>query len=208
MGRTNIHHAESLASRAGSSFEEIALIPHADKLIYIITDRLDQEQLDRFSGVIRECKTGSWIQKTEGSHQGFSYIQGDRSMAIPKINISSGMQRLGKERSLYTGIPQVHDRSSVDDGLQETELLYVLIVQGQTGDTTCKLVIETSLGKACSAMMYEALNGYSTVFTAAILRGSLEKLRDETYTLKAVRDSKMLRTINSNTRSPSIGFWC
>lgn len=140
MGRTNIHRAESLPTRAGSSCEE-----------------------------------------------------------IPRINISNGMQRLGKERSLDPGIPQVHDRPSLNDGLQETELLYVLIVQGQTGDTTCKLVIETSLEKACSAMMYEALNGYSTVFTAAILRGSLENLRDETYTLKAARDCKMLRTIDSNT---------
>jgi hypothetical protein len=208
MGRTNIHRAESLASRAGSSFEEIALIPHADKLVYIVTDGLDQEHLDRFSGVLRGCKAGSWIQEREGSHPSFNYSQGDRSLAVPRINISNGMQRLGKERSLNPGISQVHTQSSLDNGPRETELLYILIVQGQTGDTMCKLVIETSLERACSAIMYEALNGYSTVFTATMLRANLENMRDETYTLRAVRERKALRTVDSNTKSRSIGFWC
>jgi hypothetical protein len=96
----------------------------------------------------------------------------------------------------------------LDNGPQEAELLYILIFQGQTGDATCKLVVKTTLEQACSAIMYETLNGYSTVFTAAILSANLENIRDETYALRAVHDFKTLRTVDNNAESRIVGFWC
>lgn len=208
MGRTNIHRAEALASRAGSLFEEIALIPHADKLVYLVSGELSQEQLNQISEILRKRKIGSWIQRQNDSDRGYSYCQGDRGVDVPRINISNGMQRLAKSRPLYHAVSHEQDESSLDNELQATDLLYVIVVQGQTGHTKCKLVVESTLGNACSAMLYEALNGYSTVFTAAILKANLENIQDDTFILKAVHDSKTLRDLNNDPKDRVVGFWC
>lgn len=145
MGRTNIHRAGADVSRAGCSFEEIALIAYADQPVYTVSRGFNQEEVDRFSGVLREYKIGSWCQKQEDSRRGFSYCQGDRSVTVPRINSSYGMKSLNKEMVFNAGLSPIHNKSSLDNGPQEMDLLYILIIQGQTGDTTCKLVIEMSL---------------------------------------------------------------
>jgi|SRR5690242_10387378 len=206
--RTNIHRADTLVSRAGRSFEEIALIAYAEQLVYIVSRSFNQEEVDRFSGVLREYKIGSWCQKQEDIHRGFSYCQGDRSVRVPRINISYGMKSSDKEMMFNARLSPIHNKSSLDNGSQEMDLLYILIVQGQTGETTCKLVIEMSLENACSTMMSEALNGYSTVFTGAMLKANLGNLQDGTYTIRAVHDAKGLSTLNGNTEARVIGIWC
>ena len=128
MGRTNIHRAEALASRAGSSFEEIALIAHADKLVYLVNGKLSQEQLNQISEILQKCKIGSWIQRQNDSERGYSYCQGDRGVDVPRINISNGMQRLVKSRSLYPAVSHRQDESSFDNRLQATDLLYVIVI--------------------------------------------------------------------------------
>jgi hypothetical protein len=57
-------------------------------------------------------------------------------------------------------------------------------------------------------MLYEALNGYSTVFTAAILKANLENIRDDIYVLKAVHNSETLRDLNNDLKDRVVGFWC
>jgi hypothetical protein len=208
MGRTNIHPAGALVKNAGVSFEEIAWIDYARQLVYIINNPLGQEDLDRYTDVLREYKVGSWIQKSEDNREHFAYCQGDRSLTVPKINVSNGMQKPGGERRPYGGFRIAQDNLSEDYGPEETELAYILIIQGQTGNSRCKLVVETSHDRASSAMMYEALNGYSTVFSAAILKANLAKLRNQAYALKLVQDSKTLKTIDCDLDSQCIGFWC
>lgn len=42
MGRTNTHRADFLGGPAGSSFDEIALIVHADKQVSLVGVKLHQ----------------------------------------------------------------------------------------------------------------------------------------------------------------------
>lgn len=207
MGRANIHRAEALAGRAGSSFEEIALIPHANKLVYIVSSELSLVQLDQISEILRKCKAGSWIQQQNDSDRGYSYCQSDLGVDVPRINISNGMHRLVNNRSLYPAVSHEQDESLLNKGFPATDLQYVIVVQGQTGNIKCKLVVGSTLGAACSAMLYDALNGYSTVFTAAILKANLENIRDDTYVLKAVHDLKTLRDLNNDPKNRVVGFW-
>ncbi|KAJ9634080.1 hypothetical protein H2201_009056 [Coniosporium apollinis] len=208
MGRTNIHRAQSLLNRAGTSFEEVAFIPDAERLVYIISGALTQDHLDRYADVLRNNRAGSWIQKDEGPPWKFAYSQGDQRLSIPKINVSNGMQVPGKEGPRYVGFRKAPDEYPEEHGPEEIELAYILVIQGQTGDTRCKLVVETSLERASSAIMHEALNGYSTVFTAAMLKANLAKLQDEAYALNVVEDRKTLKVIDSDPTSKCIGFWC
>ena len=57
-------------------------------------------------------------------------------------------------------------------------------------------------------MLYKALNGYSTVFTAAILKANLENIQDNTYVLRAVYDSETLRDTNNDLNNRVVRFWC
>jgi hypothetical protein len=208
MVRSNIHRTHDLVKKAGRSFEEIAFIDYARQLVYIITKALVQEDLDRYTDVLRECKVGSWIQKSQDNRESFVSCPGDRSLTVPKIIVSNGMQNPGSEIHLYAGSRVAQDNLSEDYGPEETKLAYILVIQGQTGDSKCKLVVETSLDGATSAMMYEALNGYSTVFSAAMLKSDLAKLRNQAYALKAVQDRKSLRTVDGSQDCQCIGFWC
>lgn len=204
MGRTNIHFALALFNRSGSSFEETAYIPYADKLVYINTKALTQADLDRFADLLRSNISGSWVRK--GSTAAFSYSEPDLALTVPKVTVSFGMQVPGRERRLYSGFRQDEEESLEEVGPEEKEkeLVYILITQGSSGDVLSKVVIEPTLERAAAHAMHEALNGYSTVFTAAMLKANVGKLKDASYSFKAVQGSRALKTVDKDY----VGFWC
>jgi hypothetical protein len=50
------------------------------------------------------------------------------------------------------------------------ELAYVLVIQVRAGDAVCKVIVETSLERVSGYMLHEAVNGYSIIFSVAILK--------------------------------------
>lgn len=44
---------------------------------------------------------------------------------------------------------------------------YVLVIQGRSGASKAKVLVEGSVEGAAATMMFEAINGFSTVFCAA-----------------------------------------
>ena len=90
-----------------------------------------------------------WI--TEGSPGELAQIvPADRGMNIPQIRVGPGLVQTAS-------------------GEQEQRLSYILIIQGVSGRDKLKIIVEDSLDKAAVVMLHEALNGFSTVFSAAFL---------------------------------------
>lgn len=52
----------------------------------------------------------------------------------------------------------------------ESEQEYILVIKGLSGTSKAKVLIEQSVDDAATVMLHAALNGFSTVFSAAILR--------------------------------------
>lgn len=75
-------------------------------------------------------------------------------MDMPKIRVGPGLVR-----------PTSHQ--------QERPPSYVLIIQGTAG---LKVIVENNWNKAAITMMHEALNGFSTVFSAAFIPNSTSRL--------------------------------
>jgi hypothetical protein len=205
MGRTNIHSAASLFNRSGTSFEDIAYIAHADKLAYIISTSLTQVDLNRYADLLRTNILGSWVRKCEGSSAAFAYSEPDLALLVPKVIVSSAMQVPGRER--YR-IRKVEEEPPEEVGPEQKELVYILITQGRSGDVLSKIVIEPTLDRVAAHAMHEALNGYSTVFTAAMLKANVGKLKDNSYSFKAVEDRRDLKITDKDPTTKCIGFWC
>ncbi|KAH7083043.1 hypothetical protein BKA63DRAFT_502132 [Paraphoma chrysanthemicola] len=199
MGRTNIHSSSQLLRYAGSDFDQIAHIPYADKLVYIHSTTLNQADLEIYVTLLRSGILGSWVGTDAAGR--VVYCQPDVPHSIPKVVISAGLQHQRQE----SGIGNI---STDDLGPAQEELAYVLISQGKSGNVRGKVAIEPSWERAATLAMYEVLNGYSVVFTAAMLKRDVDRLHDETYKLRAVGERSALRTISADDTERIIGLWC
>jgi hypothetical protein len=208
MGRTNIHGARALFNRSGEAFNDIAWIAHADKLVFIISTPLTQVDIDRHADLLRANILGSWVRKCKGSSVEFDYSEPDLELRVPKVIVSSGMQAPWRETARYPPIPKFDEQPHEDVGPKEEELVYILITQGRSGDVLGKIVIEPNLERAAASVMHEALNGYSTVLMAAMLKANVGKLKDDSYLFKAVDDRRALNAVDQDPKTKSIGFWC
>jgi hypothetical protein len=206
MGRTNIHSAGSLFKRSGTSFEEIAYIVDAQKLVYIVNTPLDQTDLDRYAELLRANILGSWVRKDSSPE--YAYSQPDLQHSIPKVVVSSGMKALRSEIRSYSGVLESEDEESEELDLGQKELVYILITEGRSGAVLSKTVIEPTQERAAAHAMHEALNGFSIVFTAAILKVNVGKLGLNSYSFKAVENRRALERIDEDPTTKYIGFWC
>jgi hypothetical protein len=205
MGRTNIHNATSLLSRVGREFEEIAYLAYAEKLVYIISTGLNQSDLDFYTDHIRTNLTCCWFEKDQGCLTKFRASRADDRLPVPKIVVSRGLREPGSE--LPRRVSR-NDNEPQDTMLRTPELSYVLLSQGSSGAMRAKITIEQTLERAAAHVMHEALNGYSVVFSAAILRVNLPRLSDDSYSLRVVQNSEELALLGSVVEDRVIGFWC
>jgi len=149
MGMTNIRRPMEIVSRASATapFTDLASIEPFGKHVMVQSGALNQNDINKYVWCLRTADFGCWISK--GAAFGTTQIVGaSESMQVPIIRISPGMQR---------SEPQ-------DDRF------YVLILEGKSGNDRVKVILEDSVDKAAVAMMHAALNGHSTVFSAAVLR--------------------------------------
>jgi len=212
MGRTNIHRASSLFNRSEYFHECIAYIEHAQKLVYIIKTALTQTDVDRHAVLFRANMFGSWIRKDTSAP--IAYSNPDLAVQVPKIVLSSSMWDL-RSRYSYVEIQMAEDNAQEEAKtetreeatLKEDDLVYILIIQGRSGDMLSKIVIEPTFDRAAAHALHEALNGYSTVFTAVILRVNVGKLNDDSYSFRAVQDLQALAMIEQDLTQRCIGFW-
>jgi len=113
-----------------------------------------------------------------------------------------------EERQHYSGVRKDDEEHPEEVGPEQEKLVYILITQGRSGDSLSKVVIEPTLDRSAAHAMHEALNGYSTVFMAAMLKVNVGKLKDDSYSFKAVENRRALKKFDKEPTTKFIGFWC
>ena len=105
-----------------------------------------QRDVDRYQWCFRAIELGKWI--SQGSvGKTVRVVTADAGMPVPRIVVGPGLAQT----------TEVHQQP----------LSFVLAIQGVSGLDKLKVVLEDSIDKAAATMLHEALNGYSTVFSAA-----------------------------------------
>lgn len=211
MGRNNVRSGRDLLSRAGNGTEIPSVVPEFDNLPIIIIGRnFLQDDLDRYLNVIRFGHTDTWVRFITPTPRSLgepleqpTFTDGpiDQRLTIPKIHVSQGLQHF-QPRHDY--LPDGQRQESH----KQPDLAYILVVQGRGGAFRSKLVLRTNRETAGAEMFYEAVNGFSVVFTGAVLKKNLEKRADQDYCFRRVYTLGGLQAIDEDESQKVIGVMC
>lgn len=114
---------------------------------------LFQEEIDSYTWCLKDPNIGSWVCR--GTSNTSSAIPADDSLNVPQVRTGPGLSQ---------------------NLTPSDQTRYILVIQGRSGASKAKVLEEMSLPMAASAIMHEALNGYSTAFSAAYDGPSLRDL--------------------------------
>jgi len=211
MGRNNVRSGRDLLSRAGNGMEIPSVVPEfSDLPIVIIGHNFSQDDLDRHANVIRFGHSDGWMQFLSSNPRSlreplerpkFTDVTTNQRLAIPKIHVSQGLKGFR-----HLGFYPSDGQSRESD--EKPDLVYILVVQGCSGAFRSKLVLRTKLETAGAEMFYEAVNGFSVVFTGAILKKNLEKRADQEYYFKKVATLGRLQAMDADESQKVIGVMC
>lgn len=148
-----IHRASQLIERAGDTFEEQAVIMSFEKQVYIVATDVLEEELKKYSVLLNCGYQDHWI--VDGSN-GAQVVEAPPPHTIPKVCVTRG---LGNQRTVYRG-----------DAEFKAPLTYFVVIQGKDAAERSKVVAKHSVAAISAVMMHEAINGYSIVFSGAVLR--------------------------------------
>lgn len=119
--------------------------------VLISSGTFTQDDVDRYAWCLKSPLLGCWIAQTpEGQ---IAPTSADEELRVPEIRVGPGLAS-----------------SMAADAGGSTR--FVLVVEGKSGASRVKVVVESSVEAAAAVMMREALNGYSTAFCAAYMRVS------------------------------------
>jgi hypothetical protein len=212
MGRTNIRGGHDLLFRAGREGETLSVIPEFNNMpIIIIGWDFTQDDLDQHINLIRYGQNDAWAQllspipKTPGEapeQPMIAYGPADQRLKIPKIHISKGLDDFQRSRRYLL------ETEGEQNNLKQLDLAYILVVQGSSGAFQSKLVMRTNLQMTGAEMLYEAVNGFSVVFTGAVLKQNLEKRGDLKYCFRKVESLDELLNVDADESRKVIGVLC
>lgn len=169
MGPTNIHHSGSLLSRAGQkNFNDQATFQPFGRPVFINTIEPDQLELNHFVNLLNSRVHNIWISRS--SNGSFKAVEAAAALPIPKICISAGLADPPERR-----VPRAYKNPSPPPAIK-ADYTYILIIEGKSASREAKIVAKSTLQGIADTMMHEALNGYSVVLSAAILRRNYNKL--------------------------------
>lgn len=155
MGQSNIHYPTQILSRAAQNgvFSDQALIQPFNKPVLVVSGAFSQEEIDSYTWCLKDPNIGSWVRR--GTSNTSSAIPADDSLNVPQVRTGPGLSQ---------------------NLTPSDQTRYILVIQGRSGAGKAKVLKEMSLPMAASAIMHEALNGYSTAFSAAYDGPSLRDL--------------------------------
>lgn len=209
MGLNNVRSSHGLLTRAGDGSEIPSVIPEFGNLpIIIVSYNFDQDDLDQHVPLLRCGHSDVWMHFLNsgprgpggtGSTRTTTFGHADEPWKVPKIHVSQGLCR-HQPRSLLGG----------GDGEQSgaPELAYILVFQGRSGAIRSNLVLRSSLDLAGAEMFHMAANGFSVVFSGAMLKKNLEKRTDVTYSFERVDNLDELQAVDSDQLKKVIGVLC
>jgi hypothetical protein len=172
MGPTTFRKGAELLRDAGSQEEYLALLQISNMQpfgkIYVTNGPL-QEYAKTFFNLISSNKTETWIRQTIDQRDNtVTTFTCDRppKVDIPRVRISPALAE----------VPISLERNGKEmDSVAEP--VYVIVVQGQSGMESSKIVWRHNRTEIARAMFGEVINGYNVVFSAAMLMEDYQRLR-------------------------------
>lgn len=193
MAHTFIHKAWHLIQHAGTDNDEIIHLPTTPSPhpFHIFSRNFTQSELSYYSEFLNRgyAFNNAWLREKHSDrentaknmkhaervewekHRQWEKIdQAPEPSGLPQVTVSQGLRDFWA-----VGEEDMSALTVVDDpGLVESELVYFLLVHGKSGPGHVKVVMRWDLLGAAQAMMWEVANGFSVVFSGAVLKEQLE----------------------------------
>jgi hypothetical protein len=148
-------------SSDGNFLGQMAMLT-IDKPVLIVSGPFSQYDVDRYKWCFKSSYIGSWVLRdavSASSATKSSIVPTDEGLDVPQVRIGPGLSK---------GLSWDGNRRCI------------LVIQGRTGVHKVKLMVANSREQAATIMMHEALNGYSTVFSASYEGPALQDLPADT----------------------------
>jgi hypothetical protein len=157
MSPTNVHSHHVLLSRAGNNgtFSDQATIQPFNKPVLIVSGSFSQDDVNLYSWCLKSPHIGSWLRGDSISSSAASVTSADDRLEFPQVRIGPGL---------------------LQNPLASDQTRYILVIQGRSGANRVKVMVTNTVEQAAAVMLHEALNGYSTVFSASYDGPALQNL--------------------------------
>lgn len=198
MNQTDIGCGRDLLRRAGQLSEGQGLIRPFNKPVYINSESMSDEIIADFKGLFNCGIRDKWVSDT---NQVFRVVTAGPGLSVPKVCVSRALDQKLLSSDAHAPHPQPKD-----------SLVYILVIQGKDASERSKLVTKATLDGAVRALLYEASNGYSVVFSGAIFRSNVNMMFSSAVELDFVK-VKDISTLNkmalvNKDRHRTVGIIC
>ena len=201
MSYPQIRFSKQLVNDVVSPSEYITMIQPVAKSVFLVTNEFSQHDLDDFAPLFNSGIQDKWVSNVYTLNGKFKVIESATSGDIPMICVSPGL--------LQTR-PDILSRDA-------PALAYIFLVQGKNASEHTKAVAKVTRDAAAAAMFHELINGYSIVFSGAILTCNVAKIFPPTpmnvkWKFFKVKDVAGLHNValekDNKGQGISIGVWC
>jgi hypothetical protein len=166
MGMTNIHHERQILSRSGTEMTDQAQIMPFGKAVLLIGREFTQEEIKALTEVLHTPRLDVWYEYN--SMKDPKPVTNDKGLPVPSVYTSPGLMQ---ERGITGRFDEPKSASGVP-----IEFAYVIVVRGASGAMFSKVRVFYSLFAVAAGIMEDVLQGWSVVFSAAMLKGDVQKL--------------------------------
>ena len=177
------------------------MIQPVAKSVFLVTNEFSQQDLDDFAPLFNSGIQDKWVSNVYTANAKFKVIEPATPSDIPMICVSPGL--------LQTR-PDILSQDA-------PALAYIFLVQGKNASERTKAVAKVTRDAAAAAMFHELINGYSIVFSGAILTCNVTKIfppmpMNIKWKFSKVRDIAGLQNValerDNKGQGINIGVWC
>jgi hypothetical protein len=158
-----------------------------NKPVLVVSGSFSQDDIDRYTWCFKSPHIGSWIRRDVVSTSVAStgaITPADDRLDIPQVRVGPGISQ-----KLPSG----------------DQTRYILVIQGRSGANKVKLMVGNTVEQAATTVMHEALNEYSTVFSASYNGPALHILHLDT---RFERSHELAQTQANNGRLTTVKLVC
>jgi hypothetical protein len=167
MGVTNFRTARDLVTRAGTTFDDTGILHPLNAALLVVSAPTAAQELEKWSPILGCHNEDQWVSRMPNGD--IQIVEPPTASRVSQIRVSPGLEYKVRIRG---GDMQKQEQERVE----RQKLAYIMIVQGKEASTRSKVVVKYTLEDISAAMLFEALNGYSVVFSGAIFKAIVPKL--------------------------------
>ena len=160
MSYPQILFSKQLVNDVVAPSEYITMIQPIAKSVFLATNEFSQRDLDDFAPLFNSGIQDKWISNVHNVNSKSKVVEPAIPTDIPMIGVSPGL--------LQTR-PDILSKDA-------PSLAYIFLVQGKNAAERSKAVAKVTRDAAAAAMFHELINGYSIVFSGAILTCNVAKI--------------------------------